>query len=210
MKDIIDNGPYQLEESYQDIFHAKGLKSSEVIFGIQPKPNQSNVYEAYYYRGTPQYYPSEKMLSLYEGDPRKEQMYKGVESQAIGWNADGTYYFYTTIQYAICKHLDPALMTYNDIEESQYQMRLSEIYLLEAEALARTGKTAEAGQLLKTVMSKSGLSDFTAVDAAASSEDMLRQIFREGIKNLSFECGLEHDMMLRFPESITLEFNPIY
>ncbi len=38
----------------------------------------------------------------------------------------------------------------------------------------------------------------------------MQQIFNEGIKNLSFECGLEHDLMLRFPESITLKFNPAY
>lgn len=208
--DIIANGPYRLEENYQDIFHTQGLKSSEVIFGIQPKADQTNVYEAYYYRGNPQYYPSDNMLGLYDDDPRLEQMYKSVESETIGWNDDGTYYLYTTTQYVICKHLDPDLLTYNDTEETQYQMRLSEIYLLEAEALARTGNTAEAGELLKTVMSKSGLTDFTAVDAATSSEEMLRQIFREGIKNLSFECGLEHNMMLRFPENITLEFNPAY
>lgn len=208
--DIIANGPYKLEENYEDIFHAKGLASDEVIFGIMPKENQCDVYETYFYRGSAQYFPTDNMMALYDGDPRKEKMYKDMETTMIGWNPDGTYYFYTAIQYAVCKHMDPAKMTYDDIEETQYQMRLSEIYLLKAEALARTGKTAEAGQLLKTVMAKSGIEDFGDVDAATSAEDMLGQIFREGMKNLSFECGLEHDIMLRFPESVTLKFNPVY
>ena len=45
---------------------------------------------------------------------------------------------------------------------------------------------------------------------AGKPEAMLEQIFREDIRNLSYECGLEHDIMLRFPESITLKFNPVY
>ncbi|MGM9697034.1 MAG: RagB/SusD family nutrient uptake outer membrane protein [Prevotella sp.] len=208
--DIIANGPYHLEENYEDIFHAKGLESNEVIFGIMPKENQCDVYEAYYYRGSAQYLPTENMMALYEGDPRKDRMFSGKETEMIGYNPDGTYYFYTEIKYVICKHLVPEKMTFDDIEETQYQMRLSEIYLLKAEALARTGKTAEAGQLLKTIMSKSGIENFEAVDAATTTEAMLGQIFREDIRNLSFECGLEHDVMLRFPESITLQFNSVY
>lgn len=208
--DIIANGPYQLEDNYEDIFHQKGLSSNEVIFGIMPKDNQCDVYEAYYYRGSAQYFPTENMLALYEGDPRKDRMFSGKETQMIGYNPDGTYYIYTAIMYAICKHLNPDNMVFNDLEETQYQMRLSEIYLLKAEALARTGKIVEAGQQLKTVLSKSGIQYFDAVDSATTSEAMLEQIFREAIRNLSYECGLEHDIMLRFPESITLKFNPVY
>ncbi len=201
--DIIENGPYQLEDNYDDIFHKNGLSSSEVIFGITPKPNQTDVYESYFYRAKPQYYPTDNMLALYDGDPRKSQMYKEI--------IDDSGEEPVTV-YAVCKHLHPEKMIYDDIEESQYQMRLSEIYLMKAEALARMGNThvPEAGQLLKTVMSKAGITDLSSVDAAATSEAMLAQIFREAIKNLSFECGLEHDIMLRFPESITLQFNPVY
>ncbi len=34
--DIIDNGPYELEEHVEDIFNTKGLTSKEVMLGIQP------------------------------------------------------------------------------------------------------------------------------------------------------------------------------
>lgn len=208
--DIINNGPYALEENYEDIFHTKGLSSSEVIFGIQPKENQSDVFEAYYYRNSAQYLPTDNMVALYEGDPRLEKMYVAQPTMQIGFNEDGSYYIYYENKYAICKHINPTKFVADNIEESQYQIRLSEVYLLRAEALARTGKIAEAGTLLKTVMQKAGITDFSAVDAATSQEAMMKQIFNEAIKNLSFECGLEHDLMLRFPESITLAFNPIY
>ena len=208
--DVIQNGPYALEENYEDIFHQKGLASQEVIFGIQPKENQTDVKEAYYYRNSPQYFPTDNMVALYEGDPRLQQMYKLEQAEQYGYNEDGTLMVYYIDQYTICKHLNPATFAADETEETQYQMRLSEMYLLRAEALARTGNIKEAATLLKTVMSKSGITDFTAVDAATTQEAMLRQIFNEALKNLSFECGLEHDIMLRFPESITLQFNPVY
>jgi len=207
--DIIQNGPYALEDNYEDIFHQKGLASQEVIFGIQPKENQTDVYEAYYYRGYPQFYPTDNLLALYEGDPRLEQMYKLDQAESYEYTDEGIVVVYID-QYTICKHINPATFAADELEETQYQMRLSEIYLLRAEALARTGNISEAGSLLKTVLSKSGITDYTAVDAATTQEAMLQQIFNEALKNLAFECGLEHDIMLRFPESITLQFNPIY
>ena len=208
--DIINNGPYALEENVMDIFHAKGLASQEVIFGITPKDNQTDVYETYFLRGQPQYNPSEALLSLFENDPRKDQMFFDCVSSAYYWDENGELVWYDAISTAICKHLVPGVMQANDIEETQYQMRLTEIYLLRAEALARTGDISGAAELLKTVMSHAGIEDFTAVDAATTQEAMLQQIFNEALRNLSFECGLEHNMMLRFPESITLQFNPVY
>lgn len=208
--DIINNGPYALEENVMDVFHAKGLGSSEVIFGIMPKDNQTDVYEAYFYRGEPQFNPSEPLLALFEGDPRKEQMFFDFTTMGYYWGENGDLVTYETVSTAICKHLVPGVMQANTIEESQYQMRLTEIYLLRAEALARLGNIAEAGELLKTVLSHAGIEDFTAVDAATTQEAMLQQIFNENMRNLSFECGLEHSIILRFPESITLQFNPAY
>jgi hypothetical protein len=216
--DIIQNSDYQLD-AYEDIFHKNGLKSREVIFGIQPKENQTDVYEAYYYRNSAQYFPTESLLALYDrnGDPRKQSMYKVTPTAMFGYNPDGTSYTYYEDKYTICKHINPT--TYNDstkaftadeLEETQYQMRLSEVYLLRAEALARTGDLAGAKSLLKTVEMQAGITDFTALDAASTYMQLMTEIFSEAIKNFAFECGLEHDYMLRFPEEITLKFNSAY
>lgn len=217
-EDIIQNSGYQLD-TYADIFHKNGLKSKEVIFGIQPKENQTNVYEAYYYRNSSQYFPTDSLLALYDrnGDPRKQSMYKVIPTQMFGYNADGTYYVYYEDKYAICKHMNPAtynestrVFTADELEETQYQMRLSEVCLLRAEALARTGDLVGAKSLLKTVEEQAGITDFATLDAASTYMEVMTEIFSEAIKNFAFECGLEHDYMLRFPEEITLEFNPAY
>ncbi len=208
--DVINNSPYTLEEHYADIFHVKGLASSEVIFGIQPKENQSDVTITYFDLGEPQYFPSDNLLALYNNDPRIDEMYAPSVSMEFVVLPDGSMTMVSITKYAICKHLDPAIMATNDLEETQYQIRLSEAYLIRAEALARLGNISEAASLLKTVMAKAGITDFSAIDDATTQEAMLEQIFNEDMKNLSFECGLEHDIMLRFPESITLRFNSFY
>lgn len=219
-EDIISNGGYSLD-NYADIFHKNGLNSPEVIFGIQPKENQTNVYETYYYRGSAQYFPSDKLLALYDinKDPRKEQMYMGTPTMLFGFREDGSYYTYYDTRYTICKHLDPATSTKNGnlitfeagtVEESQYQMRLSEIYLLKSEAEARLGNLAAAKADLRTVETKAGITDFSSLDKADSYEAVMQVLFDEAIKNLSFECGLEHDYLLRFPSTITTAFNSYY
>lgn len=219
--DIISNGGYSLDY-YADIFHKNGLNSPEVIFGIQPKENQTDVYETYYYRGSAQYFPSDSIMKLYDlnNDPRKQEMYLSTPTMMFGYNNDGSYYTYYEDKYTICKHLDPATAKKNStgtitfsqgtVEETQYQMRLAEVYLLRAEAEARLNNLTSAKADLKAVETKAGITDFTPLDKATSQEEVMKQIFDEAIKNLSFECGLEHDYLLRFPETITTKFDQYY
>ena len=208
--DIIQNSPYTLEDNYADIFHKKGINSQEVILGIQPKENQTDVYEAYYYRGSAQWLPTDNFVALFEGDPRFQQIFSQVLTDQIGFREDGSYYIYQEVTNVFMKNIDPQNISANDVEESQYLLRLSEVYLLRAEALARTGNLGEAKELLKTVLSKAGIEDFSAVDAASTETEVLQQIFNEDLRNLASECGLEHNLMLRFPESIVLQFAPAY
>jgi len=208
-QEVINSGQYVLEDNVVDVFHSKGIDSDEVIFGLKPYSNQTAVYEAYYYRSTPQFLPTDNLLALFENDPRKDQIFLITPSLTFVWNDDGSYSYVYVDQYAICKHLDPTLMTANDIEESQYEMRLTEMYLLRAEALARTGNLTEAKSLLKTVLTHAGVTDMTAVDNASSQHDVLQQIFNEDMRNLFCEDGHELDFMLRFGD-IATTFNPVY
>ena len=89
-------------------------------------------------------------------------------------------------------------------------MRLTEMYLLRAEALVRAGgDKAEARNLLKTVLTHAGYTDVAFVDAATSDEALLKLIFEEDIRNLFGEGGRELDFMLRFGD-IAKEFNSQY
>lgn len=204
-KDIIDNGPYELEPNVLDIFYEKGLESKEVMFGIQPKDNQTDVLEAYYYRNVPQYYPSNKLDSIFTllpDDNRRDLLFPQVNTGTAEKPN------YVPI---ICKHMSEGNYTASTVEESQYQMRLTEMYLLRAEALVRSGGDRnEAKNLLKTVLSHAGVTDYTRVDNAATDDALLGEIFYETLRNLFCESGREMEIMMRIPKEIVYDFNPVY
>ncbi len=205
LDDIIANGPYELEPDVLDIFYEKGLESKEVMFGIQPKDNQTDVLEAYYYRSVPQYYPSAKLDSIFTlipGDNRRDILFPQVNT---GTAEEPNYVP------VICKHMPEGNYAASTVEESQYQMRLTEMYLLRAEALVRSGgDRAEAKNLLKTVLSHAGVTDFTRVDNAATDDALLAEIFYETLRNLFCESGREMEIMMRMPREVVYDFNPVY
>jgi hypothetical protein len=185
--DILSNSPYQLEDKLQDIFYLKGLESQEVMFGIQPKEGQTRKMEAYYYRNVTQFYPTEKFLSLFDNDPRREWLFTNN---------------------LITKYLHNDNPVATLLEEVNYQMRLTEFYLLKAEALVLTGGDKnEVRALLKDVMATAGITDLSAVDKATSDNDLLSLIFEETLKNLFCESGRELEIMMRMPKSIVQPFN---
>ncbi len=209
-KDVIDNGPYQLADNVVDIFKSEGVESSEVIFGIKPYDSQTSVYEDYFYRASPQYLPTDNFKALFENDPRKDHMFTATEGTNIEWNEDGTYSFVKVTMWGISKTVDMVNQTTNTITESQYDMRLTEMYLLRAEALVRAGgDKAEARSLLKTVLTHAGYTDVSFVDAATTDEALLKLIFEEDLRNLFGEGGRELDFMLRFG-NIAADFNDQY
>lgn len=201
-KDIIDNGPYELEANVIDIFHTLGLKSQEVMFGIQPKSNQTDVINAYYYRNSAQYFPTSNFYALFDNDPRKEQLF--LEGKPY------EFYGQMITPITLCKHYAPNNIAPGDITESQYQMRLTEIYLLRAEALARTNNIPEAKKLLRTVMEHANITDFTALDAVNDEHSFMEVYFKEYLKNLFCESGRELELMIRMPKDIVYAFNPQY
>lgn len=208
--DVINNGPYSLEENVTDIFQSAGMDSPEVIFGIQPYDSQVNVYEQLWYRGSAQYLATDNFEALFDGDPRKDQVIKVKTGSSIQWNDDGTYSFVEIPLNGIGKFFADGSEEATTTEETQYNMRLTEMYLLRAEALVRSGGSLdEARSLLKTVLQHAGYTDFTAVDNATTSDALLTQIFNEDLRNLCFECGRELDFMLRFG-SIATAFNSEY
>ena len=210
-QDIIQNGPYSLEDNVVDVFHKNGLKSNEVIFGIQPKENQTDVTEQYFYRGNAQWYPSDALNALFENDPRRTAMLPVVETQSIVIIPEPFSYYFVTVEIPVVgKHFANGVFSASTLSETQYNMRLTEIYLLRAEALARTGDLNGAKNILKTVLGHAGYTDFSMVDAATSEHDVMQQIFNEEVRQFFCESGQDAAMMLRFPKDIVCAFNPEY
>jgi len=201
-KDIIEAGPYTLENNLKDIFRVKGMTSTEVMFAIQPKANQNYKYSTYYYRNSVQYLATVPLQTLLQNDPRGTWM--------IGKSGStGTDYEWLLGSSGIGITKFGQFSTSTALWEVSYQMRLSEIYLLYAEALVRSGgdKTI-AKNMLKTVMGKAGITNFATVDAATTNDAILTQIFYEIQKNLFCESGQELEVQMRMPVAAVQVVNP--
>jgi hypothetical protein len=184
--DIIRNSPYVLEGRLQDIFGAKGLESKEVMLGLFPKINQVTKSDTYFFRNSPGYLATPSFKELFAGDPRDSWMI-GM----VGAEPDG-----------ILKYKGPKV-------EVSYALRLTEVYLLEAEGIVRSGGNLNvAKNLLKTVLGHAGLSDFSMVDNANSPDAVLVQIYNEIARNLSFEDGQDWSALLRMPVPFVLSVKP--
>jgi starch-binding outer membrane protein, SusD/RagB family len=185
--DVITNSPFILEPNVKDIFQTKALTSNEVILGVQPYPNQNYKYSSYIYYT--QYQPSDTLISLFNNDPRAAWMLDSVASP-YGTVLGFTKYYpgsYTNI-------------AATPITENSYAIRLTEAYLLEAEALvASGGDMVQAKTLLKTVLSHAGITDFSAVDAAASASALQLLIVKEVMKNFAGEAGQDWYAVRRLP-----------
>lgn len=199
---IIQSGNYSLEGNLKDLFYSKGLSSKEVILGIKPQPNQ----EAFYYILSRAYYPiqsslfvaKQKFKDVLQNDPRSTWMIgPATPYQAYSPN---TYYFTKYIAYGAST---------SQLTETSYAFRLSEIYLLTAEATIRSGGSlSTAKALIDTVMAHAGVTDFSAVDNTNTPADLLLQNFYEIERNLSGEDGIEWMALLRLPFATVEQLKP--
>src|SRR5690606_20229085 len=86
----------------------------------------------------------------------------------------------------------------------------SEAYLLKAEAIARSsgGNLTDAKNQIKTVMSKAGVTDFSAVDNAVTATDVWKQAYYETLRGFTGEDGIDWLALMRFPFDTIKELRP--
>jgi hypothetical protein len=190
--DIIRNSPFSLEANVEDVFRTNGLSSNEVLLGVQPYTSPQQTYKfndyLYYY----QYVLTDSAVSLFNGDPRRPWMYYMGDFSAYGFGQQGVF-----TKYYPGDTTNPVASA---ITENSYAFRLTEAYLLEAEALAgEGGDLTQAKSLLKTVMGHAGYTDFSAVDAQTTPDGLQNLIIREEIKNFMGEDGQDWLAERRWP-----------
>lgn len=202
--DIIGSPNFELEANLKDIFQLKGLNSKEVILGIKPQPNQ----EIGYYNHSGSYYPGNSNLfaatvsfqNLMGDDPRANWMIGPLTEGFSQFYSPGVKYFSKYVPYGTAP---------SQLSEVSYAMRLTEVYLLKAEAILRSGGSiTDARTLIKTVMQKAGVTDFSAIDNADTNEKLLIQNYYEVLRNLVAEDGLEWMALLRFPFETVKQLRP--
>jgi starch-binding outer membrane protein, SusD/RagB family len=199
-KDIIANSPFSLEENVKDIFLSKGFSSNEVMMGIQPytKGGSAKYSEYLYYTD---YVGSDSLKSLLNNDPRSAWMYKTIPNPYYGGD-----------EYIITKYYPGSVddPTPDPITDYSYAFRLTEAYLLEAEALTSSGGDMdEAKALLKEVMKHAGITDFGAVDAASTKDALQLLIVKEEMKNFVAEGGQDWLAVRRLPFTTLQQLIPV-
>ena len=196
--DIINNGPYQLEPLAKEIFRTKGANSAEVILCTAPQPNQP----VYPYNRSRQFYPGAS--SLYCATPKFKEILQDDPREAwmIGaYRPNYTNYFF--LKY-IAEGSAPT-----EVSETHYAIRLTELHLLKAEAILRSnGDIESAKAILRTIGEHNGLTDFTALNALVSREDVLLYNYFETSKSLVSEDGQDWFCLLRLPLSTITVIRP--
>ena len=203
---ILQSPDYALESSQQNLFRVSGLASKEVILGIKPQALQMSDP----YSKTRQYWPSASALyvatqalkELFAGDPR--------ESWIIGPATPYQEYSPNTTYFG--KYVQ-AGSTPSVVTETDYVFRLTEVYLLKAEAIVRSGGSlSDAKALVHTIQQKGGLTaanaPYAAIDAANNAADLLVQIFKETSRSMVAEDGSEWMALLRLPFETVKQLKP--
>lgn len=197
-RDIISNSSYTLEENTKDIFLSKGLASNEVILGIKPYPNDVYKYTEYLYYN--QAVGSDLLKGLFENDPRESWVYQTVPNYYMG----GDMYVFTKYYAGMADDPSPTALS-----NVSYAMRLTEAYLLQAEAIAASGGDMdEARELLKTVMQHAGFTDFSEVYSAETPDALQQLIIKEEMKNFVGEAGQDWFAERRLPFATQQELQP--
>lgn len=190
--DIIKNGPFKLEDNLKDLFLVKGLSSSEVILGVQPYSTENYKFQQNQYYG--QYPASDALVSLLENDPRSQWVYKSDQG--------GTLYGSFAPLNEITKYYSGNVLgaVKTALSENCYAFRLTEAYLLEAEAITLSGGSlSTAKDLLKTVLAHAGVTDFSSVDQASTPDNLHLLIVKEFLRNFVAENGIDWFALRRLP-----------
>lgn len=192
--EIIANPRYALEPNLRDLFRTKGLTSSEVILGIAPYPTQRARNATYEFIQSAVYIATPAFKDLLENDPRTSWMLEpSTHPTVLSLNTDP----YHLVKYKGTHY------------EDAYVFRLTEVYLLKAEAIVRSGGMLnDAKTILKDIMSHAGVTDFSAVDGASSREDVLYQLYLEFSRNFVSENGADWFALLRLPLETVQSLRP--
>jgi hypothetical protein len=198
-KDCIANSPFALEDSLKDLFLTKGFAGKEVMLGIQPYPNED--YKFSNYQGGYNDIAADSLVALLIDDTRNQWVFKVVDDPYNGPYDQLTKYFSG----------DPSNPIQTPLSSYGYAFRLSEAYLLEAEAITlSTGDLPAARTLLTTVMSHAGAgpTEMAAVAAASTPEKLQLEIVKENLRNFVAENGVDWLALRRLPFTTIQQMNP--
>lgn len=184
--EVIGSSEFGLEATYGEVF-TNGYNSKELMFTrhLKSVPNMNtNVGSLLKLFGGGTYHPSESFLEmLTPADKRYAETFDSVMI-GIGTMAKRTMVWK--------KHYGTSG------DRPMYYMRVAQMYLIKAEALARTnGSIKDCLDVLNVLRERSGNTLFDVADYT-SREEVLEEIFREYVRELSMENGALFYLAVRF------------
>ena len=176
--EVISSNARSLSPTYDKVF-SDGFNSSEMIFMRATDEVTFTLDRKKFTYGSRHGIASPLFKNLMAGDPRIAATYSPANSAILKVNND-TFFSPT------------------------YFLRLSQMYLIKAEALARSGAALdEAKAPLLVVRSRAFGSPQTS--AAATMDELLDEIYKEIVKELAFENGSEWFAAIRFNKIMTIK-----
>ena len=176
--EVISSNARSLSPTYDKVF-SDGFNSSEMIFMRATDEVTFTLDRKKFTYGSRHGIASPLFKNLMAGDPRIAATYSPANSAILKVNND-TFFSPT------------------------YFLRLSQMYLIKAEGLARSGAALdEAKAPLLVVRSRAFGSPQTS--AAATMDELLDEIYKEIVKELAFENGSEWFAAIRFNKIMTIK-----
>ncbi|MGN6400903.1 MAG: RagB/SusD family nutrient uptake outer membrane protein [Flavisolibacter sp.] len=174
---VVQSGKFELEAKYSDIFFKKIVNTKEVIFQTpyddkNDRNNKAFIFRAYYL-------PSSYYANLLVGDNR--------DTAALVRNANGT---------LRNKKFNNTVFNGQSLTaDTEYFLRLDEMYLILAEALVRSGgSVTDAANALNTIRGRVQMPNTTATTPA----ELLEAIRVEKMLELGAEDGEEWYDLVRY------------
>jgi hypothetical protein len=212
---IIGSNKYSLEPNLKDIFHTKGLASNEVIMGIKPQALQENIRTNSGAYSIPTvvgvvYVAKRDFINLLAGDPRASWMHGPLTPDEYQTESPDTYFYTKFLPFDATAN---APTPFTQVSETSYVSRLSEVYLLKAEAIIRSGGSLSDARLaIKTVMARAGIPSgsilYAPIDNANTPIDLWKQVYFETLRNLTGEDAIDWFALLRFPFETIQQLRP--
>ena len=176
--EVISSNARSLSPTYDKVF-SDGFNSSEMIFMRATDEVTFTLDRKKFTYGSRHGIASPLFKNLMAGDPRIAATYSPANSAILKVN-NATFFSPT------------------------YFLRLAQMYLIKAEALARSGAALdEAKAPLLVVRSRAFGSPQTS--AAATMDELLDEIYKEIVKELAFENGSEWFAAIRFNKIMTIK-----
>lgn len=173
---VIESGSFELEKSFSDIFIKKIISTREVIFQTPYDDKNDRNNKAYVFRSS--YLPSQYYAESLVGDNRDTAALTKTASGALRNKK-----FNNTV-------FNGQTLT----ADTEYFLRLDEIWLILAEAEARTDHTDEAIEAINVIRNRVEMPNTTAVSKA----EILEAVRKEKILELGAENGEEWYDLVRY------------